>query len=455
NRVCVEVSRLTKREKESIFRRYFNFTFPTFKILDDDKIQFIIEHKNFSPETVRAYFDNNTNFDLEEFKKHLNLPDKYLEKVFTNLSQEKRIVLLSILFALGEDEANIAYTFGNICDDLNHDLLTSLKKELLLLDGSIISTSEDKYHFYHPSMFDFFVKYLEEDSATYRKLLFKNLNLNFLALSKFKLENSSRNNIEIKSTDIKNLSLAFDRIINNPYITLFEINSLFAWIQNPDVQLYFKIKLNKDFRDFLNQFYKSLSGLDFKKFISEDPYYLGTFFYYLTFLLDITNKSNFVPEKVIKELFVKRNNDKNYWLLVFRIIPFLEKEFIYENIGRDWLNQFYIHLKKEINSLGRELFGNAYPDFEEIDLYKRLIEQKKFKEAEALNKKSIADFKQDTNREWYPRYRICKEKMAILKSSHPYGYKIYQILIGSFEHLTLLEENQKNRYTFIKQKNWW
>ena len=96
------------------------------------------------------------------------------------------------------------------------------------------------------------------DSSTYRKLLFKNVNLNLIAISKFKPDNVSRKYIEIQNTDTQNLSIDFKRLISNPHISLFEINSLFAWINNPDVQLNFKLRLNKEFSFFQRMILKQM-----------------------------------------------------------------------------------------------------------------------------------------------------------------------------------------------------
>ena len=65
------------------------------------------------------------------------------------------------------------------------------------------------------------------------------------------------------------------------------------------------------------------------------------------------------------------------------------------------------------------------------------------------------DNKKKTNRNWYPRYLRCKEKMNVLKTSQPYGYKLYELLIPNFSHLQRLEDNQFNRYIFNKEKKWW
>jgi len=92
-------------------------------------------------------------------------------------------------------------------------------------------------------------------------------------------------------------------------------------------------------------------------------------------------------------------------------------------------------MKREINSLGFELYGEAFPVFEEVIKYEKLIEEKKFEEAQAMTKRQRADYKKNTNKNWYPRYVRCKEKMNVLKTSQPYGYKLYELLIPNFSHL--------------------
>lgn len=101
------------------------------------------------------------------------------------------------------------------------------------------------------------------------------------------------------------------------------------------------------------------------------------------------------------------------------------------------------------------MYGKEYPEFEEIKKYERLIEDKNFAEAQAMKNKQRSDYIKNTNRKWYPRYLRCKEKMNVIKTSQPYGYKLYEKLIPYFSHLQRLEENQFNRYIFNKEKKWW
>ena len=118
--------------------------------------------------------------------------------------------------------------------------------------------------------------------------------------------------------------------------------------------------------------------------------------------------------------------------MIFGILPFLEIDFVFQYIGKDWLNEFYLNLKSDIDTLGFELYGSAYPNFEKVKEYNaqrnKLLWDKKYKEFTSLKIVRRADYKQKTNNTWYPRYRICKEKISVLKASHPYGYKILVVM---------------------------
>lgn len=450
-KITVEVSRLTNGEKESVFLRYHKINSENESTISDSVLESIVRHKNFSPETIRAYFENCDTFVLDDFLNHLKLPDKYLEKVFNNLSEEKRIILLSVLFSLKEDQSTISYSFGNICKDLKKELLISLKKELLLMDGSIIKNDNDYYNFYHPSMFDFFINYLVEDIATYRNILIRNFNINLLSIICFKIENTSGNNVIINEHDITNLLLGFNRILNNPGISIVELNSIFAWLDGPDIQLNFKLKLNSHYIAFKERLYELLAALNYSRYVNEDIYHISAFFNYISF----SHQKIKINSSVFDSLIQSRKDDESYWLLIFRMIPLLEKDYIFNKIGRSWFQSFFSEIRIEIDALGNELYGDAYPDFIEVKKYRILVEDKKFAEADALKKKRRSDYMQKTNRNWYPRYKKCKEKISVLKASQPYGYKLYEKLIPKFEHLRRLEENQMNRYIFNKEKKWW
>lgn len=69
--------------------------------------------------------------------------------------------------------------------------------------------------------------------------------------------------------------------------------------------------------------------------------------------------------------------------------------------------------------------------------------------------KNRATFLQKTRRNWYPRYSKVKEKTNNLKTCHPHGHKIYNLLLSNYSHLKAFEDNQINRYLFNKEEKWW
>ena len=449
-KITIEVSDLTKGEKESILLRYYKLISVDKLLLPRRILDKILGHKNFSPETIRAYFTSNDIFDLRDFIKHLESPDGYLEKDFINLSEEKRIVLISTLLALKGSVSSISYSYEKVCSDLGKHQLISLNDILNQLDGSILKYTNEEYIFYHPSMFEFFVRYISRDTSIYRKLLLINFNIRLLNVIRFK-PGHNEDAIKINENDLSLLIEGFKRIINNPETSLIEINLIFSWISNPDLQLNLKIQLKERYAKFKREVNSLVMNISHDNLLDEKIYDLADFFKNISFNHNEIKLGN---EFYIKLIETYRNKD-DYWILVFRIIPLLEEDFIFKYITRDWFKSFLSEIRREINSLGFELYGDAFPKFEEVIKYEKLIEEKKFEEAHAMKKRQRADYKRNTNKDWYPRYIRCKEKMNVLKTSQPYGYKLYEVLIPNFSHLQRLEENQFNRYIFNKEKKWW
>ena len=452
-KITVEVNNLTIGEKESIFFRYYKLLSNNF--ISDDILFPILKHKNFSPETIRAYFVNHKYYDLKEFISHLESPDEYLEKDFNNLSEEKKIVLLSTLLSLKNTTNSIYYSYDKICSDLNRNLLISINTILFELDGSLLKNNDTEYVFYHPSMFEFFVRYISKDVSIYRKLLLLNFNIRLLDVIKFlpnvHIGNSDiKDKIKINENDLDLLIEGFKRLLDNPELSIIELNSLISWINDIDVFLGLKRQFADKYTGLKNEINLLLRNLNYSRFINDDSYYIGDFLKNIQFYYpDIIFEENYLDK------LIQIHKDKSdYWYLVFRMLPSLQDDFIFQRIGRDWLNGFYVELRNEINSLGNELFGNAYPDFEELNNYNKIKKEEK-KKGKSVETKNRGDFKQKTNKNWYPRYVKVREKMNTLKICHPHGYKIYNLLLPNFSHLKALEENQFNRYLFNKEKKWW
>ena len=262
--------------------------------------------------------------------------------------------------------------------------------------------------------------------------------------------NSGEDAIKIGESDLNLLIEGFKRVLNNPDLSIVELNSIISWITNTDVQLGLKIKLKNKYIEFKQKITLLLIDFDYSKITHEDTYQLGSFFNIIH-----SNYSEIkIEDKFIEKLIEVHKESNDYWFLVFRMINLLDDEFIFKKITREWLNGFFIELRNEINSLGKELYGEAYPEFKELEEYNKLKKVKQ-KEGQSMEMKNRATFKKNTSRNWYPRYAKVKEKMNSLKTCHPHGHKIYNLLISHFSHLKALEHNQFNRYIFNKEKKWW
>lgn len=448
-KITVKVELLTKEEKESILYRYYRKTNLGYAVIREEVKKRIINHKNFSPETIRSYFANTTNSGISNIFQHLDSPDDYLKKDFNNLNDEKKITLLSTLLSLNGTSQSIAYSYNTICDDLRKPILMSINDMLDELDGSMLKWDGNEYDFYHPSMFEFFIRFISRDNSVYRKLLLCNVNSRLLNAIGFH-PNQQKDIIEINDTDLVSLYTGFERMIKNPGLSMIELNSLLTWISNSDI-FFLKLKSQEKYDELKSIVRNLISSIVVSRFENADIRSLSAFFHNIHLIYHGLKIDNTIIENLLR---IRKDEDE-YWLLVFRIIPFMPNELAIETVTRDWFRKFYNGLRSDINSLGVELYGNAYPDFKELIPYQKLIEEKRIQEAQSLKKKSKADFMQKTTKNWFPKYLKVKEKMKVLKSSQPLGYKLYEQLISSFSLLTSLEDHQSNRYIFIKEKGWW
>ena len=255
------------------------------------------------------------------------------------------------------------------------------------------------------------------------------------------------------------MHIGLNRFISNPNVELNNINGLFSWLNETDRHLNFQLNHKAEYENIIDSIIDTISNLNLNNFTGNNEDIIGTFFRNLKrfYAKSYAKFKVIFNQGELANILKSKKEKKRFWFLAFSVIPFLKDENILNEsyIGRNWLNNFYKELKRDINQLGKELYGNAYPDFPEPKKYKKLIEEKRYKEAQNMSEKSIADYKQNTNNTWYKRYSDCKDKIMLVKSVHPTGYKIYEKLIPLFSYLLALEENQKNRYIFNRKKKWW
>ena len=265
-KIIVESHNYSSQEKLAILNRYTI----TSKLSDYDKASILnneitlTNHKNFSPETIRAFFSNineaKKNEQLDELIAHLEKPDSYLSKVFFKLPPVKQAALLSILCTVKNNEAEIYNTFEVICQDLEIATIVNSVLEFDELDDSILkilrSDVIEEINFYHPSMQEFLTRQLiSNESKKLREVVLKNLNNDLLSISLMKssaksiLHDTSDNKIKLQRNDIAKIQIGLSRLINKSEVSLYQIASIYKWFKSENHTIELKISDTPFFKD--------------------------------------------------------------------------------------------------------------------------------------------------------------------------------------------------------------
>ena len=465
-KIIVESHNYSSQEKLAILKRYtLNSNISDFdkeSIINSETI--LTNHKNFSPETIRAFFSNTSeskkNEQLNELMSHLDRPDSYLSKVFFKLPTIKQAALLSVLCTVKNDETSIYKTFGLICEDLNISEILNTVLEFDELDDSILrilrSDVIEEINFYHPSMQEFLTRQLiSNESGKLREVVLKILNNDLLSLSMMKssgksiLHSSSDDKIKLQKTDVEKIKLGLARLTNNIGVSLYQIASIFKWFQSENHTIELKISDLPFFREAKDMV------VQLSLYVSSDTFYYNhrneSSDAWSSLFFIIKNTKIFYnleikrhDFKYIEILLKEKEKDKFYWMLVFRVLEITDDDFIKETVGNGWLNNFYLQLKKEMYALGYEIFGQDFPDFEEYSKMRQ-------------NKGGTEKIKDKPNKSWYPRFLIVKEKMDILKEAKGsnIGNTIIERLSTAYEELVKQSEFAKNRHGFNLKQGWW
>jgi hypothetical protein len=439
-------------------------------IVENDKLVIIenehtlIDHKNFSPETIRAFFANidvtNNGLQLNELKSHLDKPDNYLSSVFYKLPEVKRAVLLSVLCATKSSEKSVLKAFSSISDDLHFNFILHSKTEFHELDDSILrilkSDKIEEIKFYHPSMFEFLTRQLiDKGSSKMREVVLKNLNNELLNLSILKTENKSflgpLNNeiVELDKTDFEDIKIGLKRLLENEEISLYQISDIFHWFKSDSHIIDLKFTDRK--------FFLAAKGLltDLTSIVECNDFYYSfakeSNAEWANLLLKINNAANFYGIEInsssfsfISKILKEKVEDTDYWMLVLRILSFTNDNFIKEQVGRDWLNSFYLDLRNNVIRLGEEVFGADFPEFK-VFMANR-------KEGRPTDK--IID---KPNKTWYPRFLDIKSKVDMLKEvkGTQVGNIILEKISPGYAELVKISDFARNRHGFIIDKGWW
>jgi len=464
-KILVESHNYSNAEKYSLLHRYTLLSELSeeqkLSILDDEDI--LIEHEKFSPETIRSFFANIPKNQgkkiIRLLKEHLDKPDAYLSHVFFNLDEPKKAALLSVLCSLNNSSDEIYKSFSNICEDLKINQLTSTKIEFDELDDSILRILKHNeiinINYYHPSMQEFLIRLLvDENTGPIRNIVLKNFNLNLLNISYVKtlqktiFKHSESNEIGIDRSDIDKFNIGLERLLKNSELKIFHVTWILEWFCL-DIHTIFKLTdrpLRIVMKESLALVVTQVETNDFFYYHKNESIERWVLFFTkfkyacIQYSLELSNINFTYLQGWIKET----KDKKDYWKVVFTVLEFTDDKFIMQNVGEEWLNNFFVTLKDEIYDLGNEVFGSDFPKFEQY-------------ERERKNNPSLERMKNKPGRTWYPKFLICKEKIKTLKKVQKFdvGQRLLRQLYSPYGELDRFSDYAKNRHNFIVKKGWW
>ncbi len=466
-KIIVESHNYSIQEKLAILKRYTTLS----NISDIDKSIILdhetelINHKNFSPETIRAFFANvdiaKNNHQLRELEQHLEKPDSYLSSVFFKLSKIKQAALLSVLCTIKNNRKIIFKAFESICNDLNISVITDSQIEFDELDDSILrifrTDKIEEIFFYHPSMQEFLTRQLiVSETGKLREIVLKNINNELLSLSIIKPSINSLFNyekqeiIKLNKADLAKVEVGLKRLVGNEDISLYQVASIFYWFRSDYHVLDLKINDSPLFMSTKDILVALIYLIGSEEFYYHHKMETTSQWSRLFAIIKNTSKSygmelDNYSFKYFTDILKDKIKEASHWMIVFRILGFTSDDYIITEVGRDWLNNFFKTLKNDINELGYEIFGTDFPEFKIHNKY--ILENKHHKEK----------LKEKPNRTWYPRFLNVKDRIDILKEikGSNIGNSILERLILPYDEIQKYSDFAKNRHGFNINRGWW
>jgi hypothetical protein len=195
NRYIIKLSSLRPEEREQILEKHLEQSdLPphvinrTLRAKDE-----ILACEDFSPEVIRslvALLKDTADDQLRNvISTHVRNPNQYLFDFFNRITQDKKLLLLSVAVAPNRNSRKVESRFLRLLDDCAIAPTKLFATFIEELDGSIIRKREylhsNEVDYYHPSMYDVIIGICANDQY-YRSLMLRNVNLEvlwFLTLS--------------------------------------------------------------------------------------------------------------------------------------------------------------------------------------------------------------------------------------------------------------------------------
>lgn len=425
-RHVIKVSRLTKGEREQILEKHLtasDLASDTIKTTLSAK-EDILACRDFSPEVIRSLVSLlrtcRTPVEvLATISTHLEHPDKYVYDFFSQITPDKRLLLLSVAVSPSSEADYVEKSFLSLLRECNQQPSVIFQTFIDELDGSIIKKIEylesSEIDYYHPSMFDVIMGICDRDKY-YRALILKHVNFDLLWVLTLRGASSQSNKIQVRSDEFDELLQGLDALLTVES-TLPSLTSVLRWVEALSVDVPYNIGLLGDVARIKQLVRSRITGSQFYAAHLSEP--IQQWINLLDKWQAITGRLNY-KEQI--ELLHRDYSATSYWQLVF-LLENINSGFIEAFIDRSALAVFIEKLTKTVRNLRLSL--------------------------------NIRDGKPTTDEEWLPLFYEVESLIARMRKSAKGKRIIEGPLLDDWKRVKLSSDFARNRHLgMVKNGHW-
>lgn len=239
-RFVIEVNELSVIEREQILEKHLLSSSLAPSGIQRVLVskQEILSSKDFSPEVIRSLVGLLSITPIEQYPRaiatHIASPNQYVYEFFERISDQKKLLLLSIAVSPDGDSSDVEKTYLLMLEETRDQPSFIFETFVSELEGSIIKRKEflnsSELEYYHPSMYEVLVDICRKDKY-YRGLMLKNTNLELLTLLSLRTveKTAESNRFQLMPDEFELVLTGLDRLIPREK-TIGNITRIILWI---------------------------------------------------------------------------------------------------------------------------------------------------------------------------------------------------------------------------------
>lgn len=428
SRYVIKLSSLTKDEREQILVKHLQhstLSVDTIRTTFKSKEQ-ILACADFSPEVIRSLvslLSSTPSHSVQQIiTSHIKRPNQYLYDFFDRISEDKRLLLLSVAVAPNKYATKVESSFLGLLEDCLMSPSVRFETFIDELDGSIIRKREylesTEVEYYHPSMYDVIVGICGKDKY-YRDLMLKHVNLDLLWLLTIRESSRKPNGIYIRPDEFEELLLGLESFLAKE-ATLKDSVTVLQWISSSlTVDLSYNISLAKLVARMKTLIRSVLSSIRFYESHANES---------LQEWINLFEKWHAIPGRVELQYrealrgLSRNTSGDDYWRLLF-VVEAASPGFIDDGNDQDGLHQFIQTMSRRVTNLRLGL--------------------------------NFKDGRPKTSEGWLSSFYQVSELINKMKKSHKGKQIIESYLLADWEVIKLHCDFAKQRHSGMFKRGYW